>query len=191
MINNLELRAALELRDINLIDYIFPIMIGDLVDDNYLNYFQSGCHPKLENIYNGYLNSIENQLIYHMDRLSLGSPMKRNLPIYDIISDVIKNQGGFVEGFIDIAYENVKKAIDSMFRIEIETSSNFLTSPRSGSFGLRAAKDALKQNILEKEKEIKLLEQELVSMKVKYENEIKLKDTEIFELKQNINKQQK
>jgi len=79
----LEYRLALELRHMNLIESIFPVMIGmnssstptEIPQNNYSNYFKSGCHPVTSDIV---IDIIETKLRIHLSRQGLGDPMIEN-----------------------------------------------------------------------------------------------------------------
>ena len=70
----LEYRLALELRERNMLTFIYPLLVGDKVvdDDNnisYTDYFISQCHPVCAN--DVLVESIEIGLQDHLNRLSL------------------------------------------------------------------------------------------------------------------------
>jgi serine/threonine protein kinase len=87
----LEWRLALELKARNMIEAIYPVVIGDVVDSEdgascYTNYFESGCHPmELPNIQ---VNDLEVKLKEHLDRHSLGAPMDKDATVSQIVGNI-------------------------------------------------------------------------------------------------------
>ena len=116
----LEYRLALELRDMGLLEHIYPVMIGDY-DENYLsygNYFTNQCLPKLHK--NVIVASVERKVIEHLDRQGLGAPMCTSIGVLSVINSLLKNHGGFVEGPEEMAFNNV---VDSIV-IMVEKNKN-------------------------------------------------------------------
>ena len=98
----LEFRLSLELMSRGLIDRIYPVMIGDCVMDEetregvYSNYFGSGCHPSLKG--KVVVQSVEQQLEEHLNRLCLGTPLQADMSVSSILQEITKNQGKLFEG---------------------------------------------------------------------------------------------
>jgi len=90
----LEWRLALELKERNMLQGVFPIMIGekDETTGNYSHYFRGGCNP---NAPDTEVDSIEEKLRDHLDREGLGSPFQETLTVKQILTIVLANQGGF------------------------------------------------------------------------------------------------
>jgi serine/threonine protein kinase len=123
----LEYRLALELRHMGMIDFIYPIMIGDIIITNttminnanrnfidsnieilnenikyfndimYGNYFTDNCAPLFTDL-SIVVKSVEEKLCDHLDRQALGCPYKNNMPISTIVSEILSNQGGICHG---------------------------------------------------------------------------------------------
>ena len=89
----LEYRLAIDLQKHNMIELICPIMIGDLNNDVYSNYFQSGCHPNLASMDSVVIQSIENRVADVLDAQSLGTSLISNNSVRDIFNSITKNQG--------------------------------------------------------------------------------------------------
>jgi hypothetical protein len=105
----LEYRLALELRERDLVEKIYPVMIGDLSgDDYYLHYFKSGCHPALLTVKEVVVEALELKLQEHLDRQCLGSPLIDDMSVADIVERITSNQGLVVEGSKEIALNRVK-----------------------------------------------------------------------------------
>ena len=111
----LEYRLGMELHERGMLDLIYPIFIGDKdANDNFMNYFASGCHPDLSKVANTVVDKIEDKLFQHLDNHALGSPMVDNMTIADIVNGIAANQGGFVEGFLDDASQKIDADVKSM-----------------------------------------------------------------------------
>ena len=97
----LEHHLALELRSRGLIEFILPVMIGDITSTEgeavYANYFSSKCHPNLANA-NVVVESVKEKCIQHLERQSLGSPLLSNMTVKSIMGEITSNQGCFIEG---------------------------------------------------------------------------------------------
>ena len=124
-----ELRLALELRTAGFLDKIFPVMIGDRElymlddvankneeidwdlnanDDNgddqndlfyiYSNYLDSECYPK--NLPNCTVHKVEMKLREYCEKSSLGAPFANEKTVASILSEIMSNQGGFVQGLL-------------------------------------------------------------------------------------------
>jgi serine/threonine protein kinase len=96
----LEWRLALELKRRNMIEGVFPIMIGDRIEDaetkivSYTHYFQSGCHPS--GLPACSVSQVEYKLREHLEREGLGHPFEEAMTVAGVVSEVLANQGGFV-----------------------------------------------------------------------------------------------
>ena len=109
----LEHRLALELRAMGLIEKIYPVMIGDKQGGQYSAYFQSGCHPSAPDVY---VESVEAKVREHLDRQGLGAPIESNVTVKKVLSSIMSNQGGFIEGMDEVAFVNVINTILDMLR---------------------------------------------------------------------------
>ena len=93
----LEYRLALELQSFNLLEAVFPVMIGDSSGDStdpractYTNYFKSGCSPMCPETA---VRAVEEKLCEHLNNLGLGAPIIANHTVNDIYQSLTKHQG--------------------------------------------------------------------------------------------------
>ena len=120
----LEYNLALELRERGLIEFIFPVLIGDAVVDStkpsgvsYEQYFASGCHPDLSA--NGLVcvDSIITKLSDHLKRMSLGSMLLEKLSIGEIVSKITINQGYQIAGEKEAAFEELVSKVRGLIKV--------------------------------------------------------------------------
>jgi hypothetical protein len=109
----LEWRLALELKVRGMIDKIFPVLIGNKVEDNgqvtYGHYFKDKCHPvSLEDVV---VSAIEQKLLFHLDSQGLGLPYEPSMGVKSIVGAVTSNQGGFWENEQHAALSSVVDTI--------------------------------------------------------------------------------
>ena len=118
----LEYRLALELQSSNLLEAVFPVMIGDSSGEStdpkactFTHFFKSGCSPKgLPNII---VTSVDEKLCEHLNNLGLGAPIIFNHTVKDIYQVLTKHQGFFIQGAGDEAFSAAVDSIHSMIRI--------------------------------------------------------------------------
>lgn len=128
----LEYRLALELREMGLVEKIFPVMIGDCVaaadtsisadeegkqeetlcSASYTHYFSSGCHPN--NASTTTVATVETALRTHLDNEGLGSPYTSSESPHSVLSQITQNQGGFVTGNLEDAFSAIVDTIVDM-----------------------------------------------------------------------------
>ena len=118
----LEYRLAAELQKYQMIELVCPIMIGDYDNPSksYTNYFKSGSHPDLKSMIEVVVNSIENRVVEVLDSQSLGMPLINSPSVKDIIDNITKNQGCFIEGDGE---KSIDQGMDKIFDA-IKTLSN-------------------------------------------------------------------
>lgn len=124
----LEYRLAAELQMREMIELICPIMIGvfDANSQSYYNYFSSGSHPNLKNVSNVIVESIEDKVIQILDAQSLGMSLINNVSVKDIIDNITKNQGCFLEGKKDKTINEAMEKIASAFNLLLKQESTTL-----------------------------------------------------------------
>ena len=114
----LEHRLALELCERGVVVSIYPVLIGDLVADNgtevFTDYFLTGCHPTCTN--NVVVESVENMLQDHLNRLCFGTPLLDNMTVPVILDSIVRNQGCLVEGQADRAFDPIVEDIVAIAR---------------------------------------------------------------------------
>jgi serine/threonine protein kinase/Leucine-rich repeat (LRR) protein len=126
----LEWRLAIELRARQMIEGIFPIFIGGLKsvssksgaggddlnenfnDPVYTDYFPSGCHPNPLPAFS--IPSVEQKLREHLERQSLGSALRPDLTVQEVVSEIVGNQGGFLRGQLSVAVPKICTGIQQM-----------------------------------------------------------------------------
>lgn len=109
----LEYSLALELRSREYIEKIFPIFFGDpRPGDCFGSYFDDGCHPI--DVKDIVVDSVHKALVFHLDRLSLGSIMADTITVRGVLDTVCINQGKVVESSLTAALEEIANAITSM-----------------------------------------------------------------------------
>ena len=114
----LEYRLALELQSFNLLEAVFPVMIGDSSGDStdprscsYTNYFKSGCSPNCPDIS---VKSVEVKLIEHLNNQGLGAPVGSSRTVKYILQTLTAHQGGFIQGAGADAFSAVVDSIHCM-----------------------------------------------------------------------------
>jgi len=112
----LEFRLALELREMGMIEKIFPVMIGDLnaAADAYTHYFASGCHPG--NASREVVASVEAALRVHLDNQGLGSPYSVSETPHSVLEQITQSPGGFLTGSITVSLPAIVNAIVDMLQ---------------------------------------------------------------------------
>ena len=74
---------------------VYPVLVGDIVVDAdktlYTDYFSSGCHPNCTN--KVVVDSVENALQEHLNRLCFGTPLLDNMTVPIILEYIVRNQG--------------------------------------------------------------------------------------------------
>ena len=106
----LEFVLALELRERGRLDKIFPLFIGpkDSTGEVYTKYTFSGAnasHP--EALPHLSVNSVEARLISRIDELGLGLPFVEAMTVSEIVTNLLKYQGTFVEGNLEKSMQNI------------------------------------------------------------------------------------
>ena len=117
----LEHRLAEELHSFNLIEFVFPIMIGDSSGGSahtraciYTNFYESGCGPNCPDIV---VKSVEEKLCEHLNNQGLGAPINPNPTVKGIFQSYCNYQGGFIQGSGGDAFASVVESINSMITI--------------------------------------------------------------------------
>ena len=118
----LEHRLALELKDLGLIEYVFPVMIGRAVNEGtvYDNFFQGGGSPKAPDVS---VASVEAELRKHMNSQGLGSPLTETKTVASIISSILSYQGALVQGERDASLSAAAASVLKMFSKVGESAS--------------------------------------------------------------------
>jgi len=115
----LEYNLALELRERGLVEFVYPAFLGDLMSDSsegesYSDYFGSGCHPNLSASGGVTVNAVIEKLNEHLGRSSLGSLLLDKLSVKEVLSRITINQGFFVKGQKEAAFNTLANNIKEM-----------------------------------------------------------------------------
>ena len=110
-----EYRLALELQSLNLLEFVFPVFIGDspghVVADpracTYTKFSAPNC-PAIS------VRSVETKLCEHLNNQGLGTPVSSNRTVKEIYEAVCKHQGGFVQGDGGVAFCALVDSIQKM-----------------------------------------------------------------------------
>ena len=126
----LEYRLALELQSFNLLEAVFPVMIGDSSGDSsgdstdpractYTNYYKSGCSPNCPDIV---VMSVEEKLNEHLNNQGLGAPVGSNRTVKDTLQTLTTHQGGFIQGAGRDAFRDIVDSMYSMIKPDRSSS---------------------------------------------------------------------
>jgi len=120
----LEHRLALELKEIDYIKFVFPIMIGEELknDDGEAN----GIYSLYRANYNEskcYVTSVEQALNSHLNDLGLGSSLKVNPSVCDIENEIKACNGYFIGGKLENTFESAVRGIVSTLKADSGKSS--------------------------------------------------------------------
>ena len=78
---------------------IFPLLIGDLDNASYNDFFLGGCCPSFSTTPEALIpKAVEDECRRHLDSQGLGTPLKIGMSIKAVFGEITKNQGGKVEG---------------------------------------------------------------------------------------------
>jgi serine/threonine protein kinase/Leucine-rich repeat (LRR) protein len=120
----LEWRLALELKRRGMIEGMFPILIGDVIEDptthsvTYSHYNRTGCGPK--DLPAVPVLSMEQKLRDHLDREGLGAPFEDEMTVADITKEILASQGGFIVHHAETAWNTVVEQIVRMVHVTAE-----------------------------------------------------------------------
>lgn len=115
----LEHRLALELYSFGYIDRIIPILIGEkLTSTTYSNCFADGSLPKLDELPDICVTSIEKKLIEHMERECLGTPSVPNHSVRSIFEKIMSYQALCIEGEEEEAFNTAGAKIASTVAVQ-------------------------------------------------------------------------
>ena len=139
----LEYRLALELQSFNLLEFVFPVLVGDSSGKStdpryrtYTNYFKSGCLPNCPDII---VKSVEEKLSEHLNNQGLGAPVISNRTVRDICVSLTNHQGGLIEGngregfsaIVESIYKMIKLARDPTYETVWDHGQRELETLRS------------------------------------------------------------
>ena len=94
----LEWNMALELRQRDMLDCIYPVFIGDKDTEgtSYGDYFPTGCHP--QSLPEVVVTAVADKLQEHLDNQGLGAVYMEQETVKQIVDSICSYQGGFLRG---------------------------------------------------------------------------------------------
>jgi len=123
----LEHRLALELRNLKLIEKIYPVMVGEVIEKDETTgevvYGRYRC-PAESPPANAAVDSVESKIREHMSRQAIGAPMHDSMTVRDVYQTIMTNQGGFVSGKEQEAFESIADAIAKMISVSKAPNKN-------------------------------------------------------------------
>ena len=89
----LEYKLSLELLTRGLLNFVYPLIVGDLADDtgDYSDFFQEGCYPDCSDVVT--VDAVEINLHEHLNRLCLGTPLVEDRSVRQTLAEITKRQG--------------------------------------------------------------------------------------------------
>ena len=171
----LEHRFALELKQLGLIETVFPILIGDVISDRavtsvdladvaflYGNYFHDKCVPNFPDIS---VHSVELDLSRHMESQGLGSPVSPDRTVASVYKDILEIQGFLLEGDGQEKFVEAAGVVNDLV-CAVQQNKSLLGDPaiqRSGSLkdklaaSLRTENEIFRATIIQQEEELRKL----------------------------------
>ena len=149
----IEYRLALELYSFNLLEAVFPVMIGDSSGDSadpractYTNYFKSGCLPRCPDVA---VKSVEEKLREHLNNQGLGAPFSSYRTVKEILQALTAHEGGFIQGAGGDAFTHVVDSIYYMITPARDLSETIDGNDRNTVIISKSELDKLKSQELE------------------------------------------
>ena len=117
----LEYQLSLEMYERGLLDFIYPVMLGDYDEsgDMYSNYFTSGSHPNLSEHKTVVVKQVELKVHEHLDRLCLGTSLLGSLSVEGTLSKLLINQGSLTDGARSKVFEQSKLDVKKMISLRL------------------------------------------------------------------------
>jgi hypothetical protein len=148
----LEHRLALELSSLGLLEFIFPVFVGNPVGPctsdppapaatyEAWNWSNMPASPDT------HVQQVEEKLIHHLDAMALGMPLTTNKTVKAVVGDITSNQGFFVQGEGVQAFKDAKNKI-----IEMLAHSKTLVHGSADITDLQSEADKLRAEIASKD----------------------------------------
>ena len=91
-------------------------MVGDLDEatNSYGKFFETGCFPSTPKVP---VQSIEDKVSEHLSNSGLGEPMRKGLTVHATLAAITENQGAFVLGEMEKAWDGVSKKVLEIFSL--------------------------------------------------------------------------
>lgn len=115
----LEWNMALELRQRDMLDSIYPVFIGDKDIEgtsSYGDYFSAGCHPRpLPEVV---VTAVSDKLQEHLDNQGLGAVYTEQATVKQIVDSICAYQGGFLKGDAKDSISVIVNNINDMIKLQ-------------------------------------------------------------------------
>jgi hypothetical protein len=83
---------------------------------------KQACHPQFSS--RVVVKAVEEKIKDHIEKTGLGSPLAENLSVKDVISEICKCQGKFIEGSLSMSLDGICNDVQRMINIIVETSTD-------------------------------------------------------------------
>ena len=171
----LEHQLALELEELGMLEYIYPVMIGKRNGRVY-DRFNSSCYGTLPDVS---VQDVQKKLTEHMSRQALGAPLQFDRTVKATVKGIHAHQGGFIEGeYNDSLGLVVEKIVTLCRRI---TQPNIPQAQETAG-NLQHHLELLHSQLSAKDSELALKNAEIVAMA----SELSMKDREIHALRNQL-----
>lgn len=178
---------ALELKELGLIEKVFPVMVGDAEyrhegDSGNAETSSAGSIPSAEFPPSSYARfdasmgsqipdvcvlSVENDLYQHLNKQALGTPIYENRSASSVWKELMMHQGVFVQGDAENAFRTAVEAISAMIPQNIYPSARPASAHKTiSSITMQIHRDVIAAKdveILSLQQEIDLLKREILS----------------------------
>jgi len=171
----LEHQLALELEELGMLEYIYPVMIGKRNGRVY-DRFNSSCYGTLPDVS---VQDVQKKLTEHMSRQALGAPLQFDRTVKATVKGIHAHQGGFIEGeYNDSLGLVVEKIVTLCRRI---TQPNIPQAQETAG-NLQHHLELLHSQLSAKDSELASKNAEIVAMA----SELSMKDREIHALRNQL-----
>ena len=109
---------ALELKDLGMLEFVYPVFIGKLHDGVY-DRFRSNCYGSLPDLS---VINIESKVTEHLSRQALGSPLHLERTVKATVRSIHDHQGWFIEGEASSAWDVVVDKVHTLCRVATKSS---------------------------------------------------------------------
>ena len=110
----LEHQLALELREMGLVEKIYPVYIGDRLSNGHFSGFDWGCYGSLPDVV---VQLLVQKLTGHLEKHALGAPLHSDRTVKEVVEAIDGNQGFTkIEGEPDPAFMEAAQKIVAMCR---------------------------------------------------------------------------
>jgi len=119
----LEWNMALELRQRDMLDCIYPVFIGDkdIEGVSYGDYFSTGCHP--QSLPEVVVTAVADKLQEHLDHQGLGAVYMEQETVKQTVDSICSYQGGFLRGNAIQSLSSIVGQISNMVAMQKQKTS--------------------------------------------------------------------